>query len=85
MFVFTLSVFNSYISLLYLSVSTLIAKRPSLKVMSPWTFADLQTGLAAQISQALNKAPYRDQGLLLPFAHLAFQRLSQLAECWRSG
>lgn len=62
MLVFTLSVFNAYISFLYLGVSTLIAKRPSLKVMSPWTFADLQTGLAAQIS----RAPYPDQGLFLP-------------------
>lgn len=61
---FTLSVFNSYISCLYLSVSTLIAKQPSLSVMSPWPFADLWAELL-QIRQPHNKARQLHQGLSL--------------------
>lgn len=64
MLVFTLSVFNSYISCLYLSVSTLIAKQPSLSVMSPWPFADLWAELL-QIRQPGNKARQLCQGLFL--------------------
>jgi hypothetical protein len=68
--VFTLSVFNSYISFLYLSVSTLIAKQPSLTVMSPWPFADLLTELLAIDKEAPYKAQELDQGLSLHFLFL---------------